>query len=105
MRREMTGKAARREIDRASQVLGRHPLPNGIRQFELETDEDQDGDPVMWIWLDSEDDSSNWSTERREALADFLAEITRELYEVLEEYWPHFRFRTVKSKAPAPSAP
>jgi len=85
-----------RDMDRARRVLAGHVLPRGIADVQVEAAEDQDGDPVMWVWLDGED-TSRWSAMRREELSAFLARLKRELYDELEEYRPHFRMRTLAS--------
>ena len=91
--RSVSAGDARCDLDKAREVLSRHALPRGIFRFELEADEDQDGDPVMWVWLDGED-TSRWSEARRDELAAFLATLKQALFDALEDYRPHFRLRT-----------
>jgi hypothetical protein len=95
--RNKSSATAKREMTKAEEVLKRHRLPPGIERFQLEAAEDQDGDPVMWVWLDGEDTSS-WNAIRRDALSAFLSNLKRELYEALDDYRPHFRMRTLASR-------
>jgi hypothetical protein len=43
------------EEEIARSVLGSRPLPGGIHDYRIEFGDDYEGDPAMWIWLETED--------------------------------------------------
>ena len=82
----------RLEAKTAEDVVSAHHLPQGIRSFTVEPGQDEDGDPVMWVWFNAKDPNLR-DRERVARFVAFMNEVRDDIFAKLEEYRPHVGVR------------
>lgn len=79
-------------------VVRKHPLPRFVTGFDVEYGDDHDGDPAMWV-LFKVDEEGVPRTPRLEeispqidAMNQLVSDVRSDLFNVLPDRWPYFRF-------------
>lgn len=69
------------------------PLPEYVRGLRFETDDDAQGDPAIWIWVEIDDNAAT-PTEFAENTSVVRERIQDLLRRDVPGIWPYVRFRT-----------
>ncbi len=75
-------------------------LPGWVREIRFETDNDSNGDPAVWIWVEIDDDAAtpNVLSRNTRRVRSLLGECVQQ---VDDPHWPYVRFRTSSERAEA----
>ena len=84
-----------REEAIAWSVLRSRPVPEDVHGMEITFDEDEYGDPIMWVWLDI-DDVPHPPQDRIERFVKFIESSRDALLAKNLKHYPMFRLRGAK---------
>ena len=94
----LTRREVAREIESAAVLARRVKAPRGVHGIRVESDENQDGNPILVIFVE-EDDDPDPSDERLDELIDYEEKVASEILDGGLASWPLVRIMPRASTA------